>query len=100
MLDALGRPAPSSEVLRKWYGNAAWANVEAARWVYRVVGALREPDLGKLDLGELMSFWVRFENWGAVAKGLAVEVRHKIAHGAVGRTGFGAQGNARAGSGG
>jgi hypothetical protein len=78
MLDALGHPAPSSEVLRKWYGNAAWANVEAARWVYRVVGALRDPDLGKLDLGELMSFWVRFDNWGAVARGLAAQVRHQL----------------------
>jgi hypothetical protein len=78
MLDALGQPAPSSEVLRKWYGNVARANVQAARWVYRVVGALRDPDLGKLDLGELMSFWVRFENWGTVARGLAAEARHQL----------------------
>ena len=78
MLDALGCQAPSSEVLRAWYGNAAWASVEAARWVYRVVGALRDPDLGKLELGELMSFWVRFENWGTAAKCLAAEVRHKL----------------------
>ena len=78
MLDALGCPAPSSQLLRKWYGKAAWGNVEAARWVYRVVGTLMEPDLGKLDLGELMSFWVRFDNWGAVARGLAAEARNKL----------------------
>ena len=78
MLDALGRPAPSSEALRKWYGTAAWANGEAARWVYRVVGALRHPDLAKLDLGELMSFWVRFDNWGDAAKMAAAAVQQNL----------------------
>lgn len=78
MLDALGRPAPSSEVLRAWYGKTAWASGEAARWVYRVVGALRDPDLAKLDLGELMSFWVRFDTWGAMARLLASEERQKL----------------------
>lgn len=78
LLDALGQSAPSSEALRTWYGKAAWANVEAARWVYRVVGSLRDPDLKNLDLGELMSFWVRFETWGAAANSLARDARRKL----------------------
>jgi hypothetical protein len=78
LLEALGRSAPSSGVLRGWYGNAAWANPEAARWVYRVVEALRDPDLERLDLGELMSFWVRFDAWGCAAKWAAHDVREKL----------------------
>lgn len=78
LLDALGQPAPSSELLRNWYGKAAWASAEAARWVYRVVGSLRDPDLKSLDLGELISFWVRFETWGAAANCLARDARRKL----------------------
>jgi hypothetical protein len=78
LLDALGQPAPSSELLRTWYGKAAWASAEAARWIYRVVGSLRDPDLKNLDLGELMSFWVRFETWGTAANALARDARRKL----------------------
>ncbi|HEV2271365.1 MAG TPA: hypothetical protein VGR92_18080 [Steroidobacteraceae bacterium] len=78
LLDALGEPAPSGELLRTWYGNAAWASAEAARWIYRVVGSLRDPDLKNLDLGELMSFWVRFETWGAAANSFARDARRKL----------------------
>lgn len=78
MLDALGRPAPSSETLRKWYGKAVSGSAETARWIYRVVGALRDPDLENLDLGELMSFWVRFDNWGAAANMVAKKARQKL----------------------
>jgi len=78
LLDALGLSAPSSETLRKWYGKAAWASAETARWIYRVVGALRDPDLDRLELGELMSFWVRFDNWGAAANLLARDARRKL----------------------
>lgn len=78
LLDALGQPAPSSELLRTWYGKAAWASGEAARWIYRVVGSLRDPDLKSLDLGELMSFWVRFDTWGAAANSLARDARRRL----------------------
>lgn len=78
LLEALWRPAPSSELLRSWYGHKASSSGEVARWIYRVVGALRDADLMKLDLGELMSFWVRFENWGAAAKMAAREVTGRV----------------------
>jgi len=77
LLDALGRPSPSSEVLRTWYGQAASANAEAARWVYRVVGSLRDPDLKKLGSDELMSFWMRLGTWGATANSLARDANRK-----------------------
>jgi hypothetical protein len=78
MLVALGRPGPSSEALRNWYGKAASASAEAARWIYHVVGALRDADLERLDLGEVMSFWVRFDNWGAAANMVARKARQKL----------------------
>ena len=78
LLEALGRPAPSSAALRGWYGHTAWANAEAARWVYGVVEALRDPDLEQLDLGELMSFWARFDAWSCAAKWAARDVREKL----------------------
>jgi hypothetical protein len=78
LLDALGQPAPSGELLRTWYGRAAWASADAARWVYGVVGSLRDPDLEQLDLGELLSFWVRFDTWGAAAHALARDVRRQL----------------------
>lgn len=78
LLVALGHPAPSGELLRAWYGKSAWANAEAARWVYRVAGTLSGPDLEELDVAELLSFWVRFDNWGAAAKLLARRVQQKI----------------------
>lgn len=71
MLDAFGRRAPSGEVLRTWYGEAASGNPETARWIYRVVGALRNPDLEKLDPSDLTAFWVRFDTWAAAAHVLA-----------------------------
>jgi hypothetical protein len=78
LLDALGQPAPSGELLRAWYGRAAWASGAVARWVYEVVGSLRDPDLEQLELGELMSFWVRFDTLGAAAHSLARDVRRKL----------------------
>lgn len=71
LLDALGQPSPSGELLRAWYGEAALGSGEAARWVYRVVGSLRNPDVEKLNSDELMMFWVRFDTWGATANSLA-----------------------------
>lgn len=76
-LDALGQPAPSSEVLRAWYGKEAQAGVETAQWIYRVVGALRGPDLEGLDPGVLMSLWVRFDTWGAMANSLVRDAKRK-----------------------
>jgi hypothetical protein len=70
LLDALRRPAPSSEALRSWYGHAALASPEAARWVYRVVGSLHNADLERLDAYELMAFCSRIEPWCAFASGL------------------------------
>jgi hypothetical protein len=78
LLDALGQPAPTNDLLRSWYGKAAWASAEAARWVYQAVGALRDPDIEQLDLGELLSFWVRFDTWGAAAHSLARDVRRQL----------------------
>jgi hypothetical protein len=75
LLDALGKPAPSGEDVRKWYGEAALASPEAARWAYRVVGSLRNEDLGKLDVDELLKLGLRFESWGALARGLANDLR-------------------------
>ncbi|HVS76452.1 MAG TPA: hypothetical protein VHE11_05920 [Steroidobacteraceae bacterium] len=78
LLDALGQRAPSSEDLRAWYGAATGSTEETARWIYRVVGSLRDWDLEKLDLGELMSFWVRFDTWGEAAYLLAREARARL----------------------
>lgn len=78
LLDALGQPAPSGELLRAWYGKAAWASGAVARWVYEVVGSLRDPDLEQLELGELMSFWVRFDTFGAAAHSMARDVRRHL----------------------
>lgn len=77
LLDALGRPAPSGEVLRTWYGKDALASPQAAKWVYRVVGALRDPDLEKLSTNELISFGLRLATWGAAASGLAGDATRK-----------------------
>jgi hypothetical protein len=71
LLDALGQRAPSSEVLRTWYGKEALASGNAAKWIYRVVGALRDPDLQKLSKSELISFGLRLATWGAAASALA-----------------------------
>ena len=71
LLGALGRPAPSGDDVRTWYGRMALANPEVARWAYRVVGSLRNQDLDKLEVDELLKFWLRFESWGGLAKGLA-----------------------------
>lgn len=71
LLDALGQAAPSGEALRNWYGQAAAASPETARWVYRVVGSLRDPDLEKLNTKELIAFSERFGPWGGLAKGFA-----------------------------
>ena len=78
LLDALGQPAPSGELLRAWYGKTARASGAVARWVYEVVGSLRDPDLEQLELGELMSFWVRFDTLGAAAHSLARDVRRHL----------------------
>ena len=75
LLDALGQPAPSGDDLRVWYGKAALTSPEVARWAYRVVGSLRNEDLHKLDVDELLKFWLRFESWGALARGLANDLR-------------------------
>lgn len=75
LLEALGQPAPSGDDVRKWYGKAALESPEAARWAYRVVGSLRNQDLDKLDVDELLKFWLRFESWGALARGLANDLR-------------------------
>jgi hypothetical protein len=77
LLDALRRPAPSTEALRSWYGEAAFASPEPARWVYRVVGSLRNRDLEKLDVFELVAFWNRFDPWVGLANGLANDRRQK-----------------------
>ena len=71
LLDALGQAAPSAEELRAWYGPAASASPKTARWVTRVVGSLRNPDLEKLNLDELLTFWPLFEGWAGMAHGLA-----------------------------
>lgn len=71
LLDALGQDAPSGEELRAWYGAAASASPMTARWVIRVVGSLRNPDLEKLDIDELLAFWPLFEGWAGMAHGLA-----------------------------
>ncbi|HEY1890655.1 MAG TPA: hypothetical protein VGG63_09615 [Steroidobacteraceae bacterium] len=70
LLDALRRPGPSGEALRTWYGDQALASPETARWVYRVVGSLRNADLEKLDVYELVAFCSRVEPWCAFASGL------------------------------
>jgi hypothetical protein len=77
LLDALGRSAPSGDDMRRWYGEVALANPEAARWAYRVVGSLQNQDLDKLDVDELLKFWLRFESWGGLAKGLANDLRRR-----------------------
>ncbi len=71
LLDALRRPAPTDKDLRTWYGEAASASPETARWVYRVVGSLRNPDLEKLEVYELVTFWNRLEPWVGLANALA-----------------------------
>lgn len=78
LLDALGLPTPSGELLRGWYGRTAHMSGAVARWVYEVVGSLRDPDLEQLELGELLSFWVRFDTWGAVAHSLARDMRRNL----------------------
>ncbi len=75
LLDALGQRAPSGDDVRKWYGKAALASPEAARWAYRVVGSVRNQDLNGLSVDELLKFWLRFESWGALAQGLANDLR-------------------------
>jgi len=77
LLDALRRPAPSGRALRAWYGQAALASPDTARWVYRVVGSLENPDLEQLDVYELVSFWNRLEPWVGVANALANDRRRK-----------------------
>lgn len=78
LLDALGRPAPSSEVLRTWYGKEALASPDAARWIYRVVASLRNPDLEKLHPNELNSFGLRFVTWGSMASAVAEDMARKL----------------------
>lgn len=77
LLDALGGPAPSSELLRTWYGKNALASPEAAKWIYRVVGALRDPDLERLGINEVISFGLRLATWGAAASALAGDATRK-----------------------
>lgn len=77
LLDALGQPAPSTEALRTWYGNEALASAEAAKWIYRVVGALRDPDLERLNASQLTAFGVRLATWGVAASALAEDARRK-----------------------
>jgi hypothetical protein len=77
LLDALGQPAPSGEALRTWYGKDALASPQAAKWVYRVVGALRDPDLEKLNTKELISFGLCLATWGAAASGVAGDAARK-----------------------
>ena len=77
LLDALRRPGPSGEALRSWYGDQALASPETARWVYRVVGSLRNPDLEKLDVYELVTFCNRFEPWVGLANGLVNDRNRK-----------------------
>lgn len=76
LLDALGKPAPSGDDLRTWYGQRS-ASPETARWVYSVVGSLRNQDLEKLDLDELLKFWLRFQSWSGFANGLANDLKRK-----------------------
>lgn len=77
LLDALGKPAPSGDALRTWYGRAALASPETARWAYGVVGSLRNQDLDRLDVDELLKLWLRFESWAGVAHGLANDLIRK-----------------------
>lgn len=70
-LDALGQPAPTGKALRTWYGEAASASPETARWVLRVVGSLENEDLKKLHVNELMAFSTQFDVWGGFAHVLA-----------------------------
>jgi hypothetical protein len=77
LLDALGQPAPSNRALRTWYGDDALASPEAARWIYRVAGALRDPDLGRLPPNELLSFRLRFAQWGSMARAVAADATRK-----------------------
>jgi hypothetical protein len=76
LLDALGQPAPSGDELRTWYGEEL-ASPETARWVYSVVGSLRNQDLEKLNLEELLKFWLRFQSWSGFASGLANDLKRK-----------------------
>lgn len=78
LLDALGRPAPSGEVLRNWYGKEALASPEAARWIYRVVASLRDPDLKKLHQNELNPFGLRLVTWGSAANAVAEDMARKL----------------------
>lgn len=77
LLDALRRPAPTGRDLRAWYGETALASPEAARWIYRVTGWLRNPDLEKLEVYELVAFCNRLEPWVGLADGLANDRRRK-----------------------
>lgn len=76
LLDALGQAAPSGDALRTWYGEGL-GSPETARWVYSVVGSLRNQDLEKLDLDELLKFWLRFQSWSGFANGLANDMTRK-----------------------
>lgn len=76
LIDARGQAAPSGEALRGWYGQAA-ESTEAARWAYRVVRNLRNSDLGKLDVDELLQFWILFDSFAGLAHGLANDLRRK-----------------------
>jgi hypothetical protein len=77
LLVALGQPAPSAQFLRTWYRQAASASPEAARWVYGVVGSLRNPDVQKLKATELVAFSERFRPWGGIANGFATDRARK-----------------------
>ncbi len=76
LLDALGQSAPSGDALRTWYG-AGLASPQTARWVYSVVGSLRNQDLEKLDLDELLKFWLRFQTWSGFTNGLVNDIARK-----------------------
>lgn len=78
LLDALGHRPPSGAALRAWYGEVASADGETARWIYRAVGTLRNPDLERLDPNELTQFWVRFDTWGAAAHVLVRSKRRRV----------------------
>jgi hypothetical protein len=70
-LRALRQPAPTGDALRAWYGEAASASPETARWVCRVVGCLRNPDLQSLDMNDLLTFWPLLDEWAGMAHAIA-----------------------------
>jgi hypothetical protein len=77
LLDALGKAAPSGEAVRSWYGQAAVDGTKTARWVYQVVRDLRNSDLEKLGIDELVEFWILFDSLGGLAYALANDIRRK-----------------------